>query len=131
MREASLSTDRVSLGIVMMLIAYFLFATLDTSIKWMLGLGFSALQLAFLRYAGHFVISVGESLLKGGQNVKVSRALLATVVLRGGLLVTATVGNFVALKFLPLTVTSAIRGIFHKRPIREEFLDLLLRKHQV
>ena len=29
-----------------------------------------------------------------------------------------------------LTVTSAIRGIFHKRPIREEFLDLLLRKHQ-
>ncbi len=27
-----------------------------------------------------------------------------------------------------LTVTSAIRGIFHKRPIREEFLDLL-RKH--
>ena len=28
-----------------------------------------------------------------------------------------------------LTVTSAIRGIFHKRPIREEFLDLLLRKH--
>lgn len=29
-----------------------------------------------------------------------------------------------------LTVTSAIRGIFHKRPIREEFLDLL-RKHQI
>ncbi len=28
-----------------------------------------------------------------------------------------------------MTVTSAIRGIFHKRPIREEFLDLLLRKH--
>ena len=29
-----------------------------------------------------------------------------------------------------LTVTSAIRGIFHKRPIREEFLDLL-RKNQL
>jgi GTP cyclohydrolase I len=29
-----------------------------------------------------------------------------------------------------LTVTSAIRGIFHKRPIREEFLDLL-RKNPV
>ncbi len=26
-----------------------------------------------------------------------------------------------------LTVTSAIRGIFHERPIREEFLDLLPR----
>ncbi len=29
-----------------------------------------------------------------------------------------------------LTVTSALRGIFHKRPIREEFLDLL-RKNQI
>jgi GTP cyclohydrolase I len=27
-----------------------------------------------------------------------------------------------------LTVTSAIRGIFHQRPVREEFLDLLRHK---
>jgi GTP cyclohydrolase I len=26
-----------------------------------------------------------------------------------------------------LTVTSAIRGVFHQRPVREEFLDLLRR----
>jgi GTP cyclohydrolase I len=26
-----------------------------------------------------------------------------------------------------VTVTSAIRGIFHQRPVREEFLDLLRR----
>jgi GTP cyclohydrolase I len=29
-----------------------------------------------------------------------------------------------------VTVTSAIRGIFHERPIREEFLDLLRRAHE-
>ena len=27
-----------------------------------------------------------------------------------------------------LTVTSAIRGSFHERPVREEFLDLLARR---
>jgi GTP cyclohydrolase I len=27
-----------------------------------------------------------------------------------------------------VTVTSAIRGIFHERPIREEFLELLARR---
>jgi GTP cyclohydrolase I len=26
-----------------------------------------------------------------------------------------------------LTVTSALRGVFHQRPVREEFLDLLRR----
>ncbi len=92
----------------MMLVAYFLFATLDTSVKWMLGLGFSALQLAFLRYAGHFVISLGEAAIKGGHALRVPRELLPKVFLRGSLLVASTVGNFIALKFLSLTVTSAI-----------------------
>ena len=27
-----------------------------------------------------------------------------------------------------LTVTSALRGIFHQKPVREEFLDLLRRR---
>ncbi len=109
MQAASHTTDRVSLAIAMMLVAYFLFATLDTSIKWLLGLGFSALQLAFLRYAGHFVVSLGEAALKGGaQAVRVPQGYFGLVVLRGSLLASATVGNFIVLKFLPLTTTSAI-----------------------
>ena len=50
-------SDMMAVGITMMLAANFLFATLDTTVKWLLTLGLPALQLAFFRYAGHFVIS--------------------------------------------------------------------------
>ena len=66
-------TDLMAVGILMMLIANFLFATHDTTVKWMLTLGFPALQLAVFRYAGHFAISAGLTVwhrdwarLKGG-----------------------------------------------------------------
>ncbi len=100
--------DLMAIGIVMMLVANFLFATLDTSVKWMLGFGIPALQLAFFRYAGHFAISALGMLrqrdwdrLKGGGRP-------GMVTLRGAMLVGATMGNFVALSYLPLTITSAI-----------------------
>ncbi len=100
--------ENASLGILMTLVAYLLFALLDTAVKWMLPLGIPALQLAFLRYAGHFAVSLADA----GQNWKGNdlfpRRHLFTLTLRGSLLVVATVGNFVALKFLPLTITSAI-----------------------
>ena len=100
--------DKVALGIVMMLVANFMFATLDTITKWLIGLGIPALQLAFLRYAGHFVVSLG--LLARHQHARqpIPWARFGVLSLRAGLLVVATVGNFVALTHLPLTITSAI-----------------------
>lgn len=100
--------DNVSLAIGMMLLAYLLFATLDSSTKWMLGLGVPALQLAFLRYAGHLAVNVVEVGLRGRENYRLSRSSFGLASLRSGLLVVSTVTNFIALQYLPLTVTSAI-----------------------
>ena len=49
--------DRAQLGIAMTLVAWFLFSIVDTSAKWLVLLGLPFIQLAFMRYFGHFVIS--------------------------------------------------------------------------
>lgn len=96
------------LGIGLMLIAWLVFSCIDTSAKWLALAGIPALQLSFMRYAGHFVISlflIGRGGLQLGRFA--SRQLLLVVV-RGTLLMCATVLNFIALRYLPLTLTSTI-----------------------
>ena len=100
--------DRPQLGIMMMLGAWFLFALVDVSAKWLVLAGFAAFQLAFMRYAVHFVISL-VMLAKGGLDIDRFRTSHPLQVLsRGFLLISATLGNFYALNLLPLTVVSAI-----------------------
>ena len=99
--------DRAQLGILMMLAAYLLFAFVDTSVKWLVGLGLPAIQLAFMRYAGHFAIAFAVSARAGSVQI-LPRENRLLVVVRAGLLISATVFNFFALNHLPLTVTSAI-----------------------
>lgn len=95
--------DRVGLGIAMILLSWLFFSFVDSSVKWLVLLGLSAFQLAFMRYAVHFAISVAA----GG--VRLSTAgRQGALLLRAGLLASATFFNFVALNHLPLTVTSAI-----------------------
>lgn len=105
---AGLVEDRPHFGILLMLCAWLLFSIVDTSAKWLVLAGFPAFQLAFMRYAGHFVISLGM-IAKGG----IARERFQTghpwqVMSRALLLIAATLSNFYALNFLPLTVTSAI-----------------------
>ncbi len=115
--------DRPQLGILMMLVAWFLFATVDTSAKWLVVGGLPALQLAFMRYAGHFVISLGM-VATGGLGVDQFRTRHAgLVILRALLLISATLLNFIALNYLPLTVTSAI---MHSSPVIVCFLSNIL-----
>jgi drug/metabolite transporter (DMT)-like permease len=66
------------------------------------------MQLAFMRYAGHFVISFVYLMKSGGglENFQTERPLL--IVLRSALLAGSTILNFVALNYLPLTLTSTI-----------------------
>jgi drug/metabolite transporter (DMT)-like permease len=100
--------DRAQLGIAMMIGAYFFFSLIDTSVKWLLISGIGALQLAFMRYLGHFVISLG-AIARGGLDVerfKTEKPLL--VLARAYLLWSSTVFNFISLNYLPLTVTGAI-----------------------
>lgn len=93
---------------MLMLGAWAMFAMVDTGAKWLVLAGVPALQLAFMRYFGHLVIALGVSARTG-----LNRDMLHTthpwaVISRALLLISATVSNFIALRYLPLTVTSAI-----------------------
>lgn len=100
--------DRAKLGIAMMLLAYFFFAMIDTSVKWLVLAGLHAFQLSFMRYAGHFAISL-IAIGRGGVSIeRFQTARAGVVLLRSALLVSSTLFNFIALNYLSLTVTSAI-----------------------
>ncbi|WP_299916400.1 DMT family transporter [uncultured Roseobacter sp.] len=106
--SAGLLEDRPHFGIMLMLGAWLLFAFVDTSAKWLVILGFPAFQLAFIRYAGHFVISVAVIAKGGIARDRFQTVHMWQVLSRAMLLVMATLSNFYALNFLPLTVTAAI-----------------------
>lgn len=105
---ARLIEDRPHFGILLMLGAWLLFSLVDTSAKWLVIAGFSAFQLAFMRYAGHFVISIAVIARGGVSRDRFHTTHMWQVISRALLLITATLSNFYALNFLPLTVTSAI-----------------------
>ena len=91
-----------------MLAAYALFSVTDTSTKWLLGAGYVAVQLAFLRYAVQFVITLGRFATTGTGPLRRARPRLPVLVLRAMMLVISTVVNFFALQYLSLAVASAI-----------------------
>ncbi len=100
--------DRALLGIVMMLGAYFCFSFIDSGVKWLALVGLPALQLSFMRYVGHFVIST-VLIARGGMDLqRFSSDRLGLVILRGALLMASTVLNFFAIRYIPLTLTSTI-----------------------
>ena len=106
--DARPRSDQPLSGIALMCASYFMFAVLDSSAKWLVLGGISALQVSFVRYAGHFLISL---LLIGQGGLRFSRFRTrrpALVILRGVLLMLTTVLNFMALRYLPLTLTSTI-----------------------
>ena len=100
-------TDRAGLGIVLMLVAWFLFSLVDTSVKWLVVFGFPATQLAFMRYFGHFIISLAKiSSMASPNRFAIAHPVL--VIVRAVLLVSGTTMNFYILNYLPLTLTSAV-----------------------
>ncbi|MEO0744467.1 MAG: DMT family transporter [Pseudomonadota bacterium] len=105
---AQATQDRAALGILMTLGAYFFFMLIDTSVKWLVLAGLPAFQLAFMRYLPHFIISTVLLLRKGMSWSSFQSAHLGLVLLRGFLLASATLFNFITLIYLPLTVTGSI-----------------------
>lgn len=125
---AQSTADLPRLGIVMMLGAWFMFSVVDTSAKWLAVAGIPAFQLAFMRYFSHFVISIGM-IAKGGITAdRFKTDHMWQIISRSLLLISATLSNFYALKFLPLTVVSAI--IFSS-PVIVCFLSVTLLKEKV
>ena len=105
---AMANRDNPGLGIFMMLVTYFLFSLVDTSVKWLLYAGLGSFQLAFMRYASHFVISLSTIAWGGVSLSRFATPHLGLVLFRGFLLVSATALNFIVLRYLSLTVVSAI-----------------------
>ncbi|ASJ71533.1 Riboflavin transporter [Granulosicoccus antarcticus IMCC3135] len=90
-----------------MLLAFLCFAVMDTSAKWLVAATIPALQVAWLRYLGHFLCAI---LLYGpGHGVGIVRSNKPWLQsLRAVFLLAGTCLNFSALKFLPLTTAIAI-----------------------
>ena len=105
---AKANEDRALLGISFMLVAYFTFSLIDTSVKWLALAGLPALQLAFMRYAAHFFISLFIIGRGGFTRERFVAEKQWLVVIRGSLIMLSTVLNFFALRYLPLTLTSTI-----------------------
>lgn len=99
--------SQIGRGIALVLVANLLFAVVDTSIKGLIGVGLVAVQLAFMRYASHFVLTMIESGWRVRAPAMTHRTRLL-VVARSFCLVSATLVNFIAIGHLPLSVTSAI-----------------------
>lgn len=99
--------DRRSAAIGLMLVAFVFFTGIDTSAKWLTTHGMPPLQAVFVRYAGHLALVAAIVLPLYGRTVFETNALKLELV-RGLLLMLSTVGNFFAVKYLPLTMTSAI-----------------------
>jgi drug/metabolite transporter (DMT)-like permease len=105
---ARANENRPLLGIAMMLAAYFVFSLIDISAKWLALAGLPALQLSFMRYIGHFAISL-VLITSNGLNVRHFHSKnIGLVILRAVMLMFSTVLNFFALRYIPLTLTSTI-----------------------
>ncbi|MGB7241870.1 MAG: DMT family transporter [Sulfitobacter sp.] len=125
---ASSTADLPRLGIAMMLGAWLFFSVVDTGAKWLAVAGIPAFQLAFMRYASHFVISIGVIAWGGLSADRFKTDHFGQVVSRAALLVSATLSNFYALQFLPLTVASAI---MFSSPVIVCFLSISVLKERV
>lgn len=87
--------------------AVLLFTGIDTSAKWLILSGLPALQVVFARYAGHFLTAALAFLPSEGLHAFRSQ-VPGLQLLRSAALLLSTVFNFYALKYLPITVTTAI-----------------------
>ncbi|NND89412.1 MAG: DMT family transporter [Granulosicoccus sp.] len=90
-----------------MLLAFLCFAGMDTSAKWLVAAAIPALQVAWLRYLGHFICALVFYAPRHGVGMmRSSRPGLQS--LRALFLLASTAFNFTALQYLPLTTTIAI-----------------------
>lgn len=106
--EITPRSSRPLLGISFMLLTYLCFALLDASAKWLSLAGLATLQVAFMRYVGHSVITL-LLISRGGLDIaRFGTGHPRLVILRSVLLMCSTVLNFLALRYIPLTLTSTI-----------------------
>lgn len=100
--------DKTAAGIGIMVLAVALFTCIDTSAKWLLIAGLPALQVVFARYAGHLLVSLIVYLPQEGLSAIRSQSP-GKQFLRSVFLLGSTILNFIALSYLPITITTTIQ----------------------
>lgn len=99
--------DRRLYAIGIVLITYVFFTVCDIAAKWLVTTGIPPLQAAFARFTVQFVFMLGLALPGVGMGVFRGNNI-PLLVLRGAMLLSMTALNFIALIYLPLTITSAV-----------------------
>lgn len=90
-----------------MILAVIFFTGIDTSAKWLSISGLPVIQVVFLRYFVHFLLSMLIYIPQDGVSVFRSNVPKKQF-LRSIFLLFSTIFNFAALKYLPITVTTTI-----------------------
>ena len=70
MTERAKKSDNPILGIILILVAFFVFSFIAASGKWLIISGIPPMQMVFMRYFGHFLISFAKI---SRNNVKTSK----------------------------------------------------------
>jgi drug/metabolite transporter (DMT)-like permease len=100
--------SRANLGIMLVLASQLVLLVLDISAKWLSVEGLPTTEIVFARYGMHLALLLLLFLPVSGKNLFLSNNIKLEI-LRGACLLVTTGLNFLAMKFLPLTVTSAIQ----------------------
>ncbi|MCH1413334.1 MAG: DMT family transporter [Rhodobacteraceae bacterium] len=106
--EISPRQNNAAVGIFLMLSAWGLFAVVDSSAKWLVLASISTVQVVFMRYAVQFGCSLIGAAGPFSITRKMGQKTFFLLSFRAILLVICTFFNFIAIKYLPLTMTSAI-----------------------
>jgi len=120
MVTASPREDRPTAAVLIMASAIFLFTLIDTSAKWLIMAGLPAMQVVFSRYVGAFLTALIFFIPRRGLGeFRSNRPWIQ--VLRALALLGSTVFNFLALRYLPITLTIAM---FFAMPIVVTLLSI-------
>ncbi len=99
--------NRTTAGVLLMTLAVVFFTGIDTSAKWLSLVGLPIIQIVFVRYFGHWIYSMIIYLPQEGTAAFRSNAPKKQF-FRSVLLFISTIFNFMALKYLPITLTTSI-----------------------
>ena len=127
MNTASPREDRVFAAVLLMLLTFLIFSSMDTIAKILVTSNIPPLQVVFARYLSHFAIVLLVYFPRNGRRVFHSRTPKIQT-LRAIALLSSTIFNFSALAYLPLTVTTAI---FFASPLAVCLLSIPILNEQV
>ena len=99
--------ERRLLGIGLVLFGFFCFSVIDSCAKWLSLSGLPSTEVVFVRYAGQFLLVMALFAPSRGRELVTTRRPWLEII-RGLCLLGSTICNFVAITYIPLTVTASI-----------------------